>query len=104
MFDCMTLHGFAQKPNANMHQNRHQNDAWFRQVEFFSDHISGLKTDIIGDVHGCFDEINTLLQQLGYEIEAEGAEYRGVPPEGLKSVFVGDLVDCGPKSRKICVS
>ena len=53
--------------------------------------------DIIGDVHGCFDEMNTLLQQLGYEIEPEGAEYRVVPPDGRRAVFVGDLVDRGPK-------
>jgi protein phosphatase len=53
--------------------------------------------DIIGDVHGCFDEMNTLLQQLGYTVESEGAEYRVVPPDGRKAVFVGDLVDRGPK-------
>jgi protein phosphatase len=53
--------------------------------------------DIIGDVHGCFDEMNTLLQQLGYAIEPEGAEYRVVPPDGRRAVFVGDLVDRGPK-------
>jgi protein phosphatase len=53
--------------------------------------------DIIGDVHGCFDEMNTLLQQLGYTIESEGGEYRVVPPDGRRAVFVGDLVDRGPK-------
>jgi protein phosphatase len=53
--------------------------------------------DIIGDVHGCFDEMNTLLQQLGYTVESEGAEYRVVPPDGRRVVFVGDLVDRGPK-------
>lgn len=53
--------------------------------------------DIIGDVHGCFDEMNTLLQQLGYTVESDGAEYRVVPPDGRRAVFVGDLVDRGPK-------
>ena len=57
--------------------------------------------DIIGDVHGCFDEMNTLLQQLGYEIEPEGAEYRVVPPDGRRAVFVGDLVDRGPKIPEV---
>lgn len=57
--------------------------------------------DIIGDVHGCFDEMNMLLQQLGYAIEPEGAEYRVVPPAGRRAVFVGDLVDRGPKIPEV---
>lgn len=57
--------------------------------------------DIIGDVHGCFDEMNTLLQQLGYTIESDGAEYRVVPPDGRRAVFVGDLVDRGPKIPEV---
>jgi protein phosphatase len=57
--------------------------------------------DIVGDVHGCFDEMNTLLQQLGYTVESEGAEYRVVPPDGRRVVFVGDLVDRGPKIPEV---
>ena len=57
--------------------------------------------DIIGDVHGCFDEMNTLLQQLGYTVESDGAEYRVVPPDGRRAVFVGDLVDRGPKIPEV---
>jgi len=57
--------------------------------------------DIIGDVHGCFDEMNSLLQQLGYTVESEGAEYRVVPPDGRRAVFVGDLVDRGPKIPEV---
>ena len=57
--------------------------------------------DIIGDVHGCFDEMNTLLHQLGYTVEPEGAEYRVVPPDGRRAVFVGDLVDRGPKIPEV---
>lgn len=57
--------------------------------------------DIIGDVHGCFDEMNSLLQQLGYAIEPEGAEYRVVPPDGRRAVFIGDLVDRGPKIPEV---
>ena len=34
---------------------------------------------------------------MGYAIEPEGAEYRVVPPDGRRAVFVGDLVDRGPK-------
>lgn len=57
--------------------------------------------DIIGDVHGCFDEMNSLLQQLGYAIEAEGAHYRVIPPDGRRAVFIGDLVDRGPKIPEV---
>ena len=54
--------------------------------------------DIIGDVHGCFDELAELLEQLGYQ-PAEGGLY--LPPEGRKLIFVGDLVDRGPKSPEV---
>jgi protein phosphatase len=53
--------------------------------------------DIIGDVHGCLDELEELLARLGYEIAADSGTYRVTPPAGRKAVFVGDLVDRGPK-------
>ncbi|HYL18685.1 MAG TPA: polynucleotide kinase-phosphatase, partial [Burkholderiales bacterium] len=52
--------------------------------------------DIIGDVHGCIDELIQLLDELGYRIEREGSEFRVTPPPGRKAIFVGDLVDRGP--------
>lgn len=51
--------------------------------------------DIIGDVHGCYDEFVELLGRLGYEVDKDG--HRAIPPTGRKLVFVGDLVDRGPK-------
>ena len=60
--------------------------------------------DIIGDVHGCRDELEELLRRLGYEAAAvapggppliSGPLY--AHPEGRKVVFVGDLVDRGPR-------
>ncbi len=50
--------------------------------------------DIIGDVHGCCDELEELLQQLGYVRNDPGS---WAHPEGRKAVFVGDLVDRGPR-------
>ena len=50
--------------------------------------------DIIGDVHGCFDELTQLLNHLGYKRNETGS-YQHL--EGRKAVFVGDLVDRGPK-------
>ena len=52
--------------------------------------------DIVGDVHGCLDELLELMSQLGYTVEREGHEFRVTPPEGRKLIFVGDLVDRGP--------
>lgn len=61
--------------------------------------------DIVGDVHGCFDELTQLLSQLGYGIQkaskdAGGLRYTVIPPAGRKAVFVGDLVDRGPASNE----
>jgi protein phosphatase len=62
--------------------------------------------DIIGDVHGCFDELVALLRELGYGVSAEvdaGGERRlGVAaPEGRKAIFLGDLVDRGPNTPDV---
>jgi protein phosphatase len=50
--------------------------------------------DIVGDIHGCFDELLQLLTLLGYQKNAAGVFQ---PPDGRKAIFVGDLVDRGPK-------
>ncbi|WP_314613476.1 polynucleotide kinase-phosphatase [Streptomyces stackebrandtii] len=52
-------------------------------------HLTG-PFDIIGDIHGCRSELDTLLARLGY--------VDGHHPEGRTAVFVGDLVDRGPDS------
>ena len=57
--------------------------------------------DIIGDVHGCFDELCDLLARLGYEVAEHGGDYRVAAPAGRKAVFVGDLVDRGPKIPQV---
>lgn len=54
--------------------------------------------DIIGDVHGCADELETLLDKLGYLVRWNGKEVTVTPPEGRRVIFVGDLVDRGPRS------
>ncbi|PSB32127.1 polynucleotide kinase-phosphatase [Chlorogloea sp. CCALA 695] len=48
--------------------------------------------DIIGDIHGCCDELEALLQKLGYEISPEQNYFH---PQGRKALFLGDLVDRG---------
>ncbi len=56
--------------------------------------------DIIGDVHGCYDELVTLLSNLGY-INTSNNGYSWAHPAGRKAVFVGDLVDRGPKTPDV---
>ena len=50
--------------------------------------------DIIGDVHGCADELEALLTLLGYAPDESGTWKH---PAGRKAVLVGDLVDRGPR-------
>ncbi len=69
--------------------------------------------DIIGDVHGCADELEELLARLSYQRLPldEGGEtphldqtypfaYRH--PQGRMAIFVGDLVDRGPRILHTC--
>ncbi|GFE21520.1 polynucleotide kinase-phosphatase [Streptomyces nigrescens] len=62
-------------------------------------HLTG-PFDIIGDIHGCRSELETLLGRLGYALvrDALGRPVDAVHPEGRTAVFVGDLVDRGPDS------
>ncbi|MFI5715879.1 polynucleotide kinase-phosphatase [Nocardia sp. NPDC051750] len=54
--------------------------------------------DVIGDVHGCRSELETLLAALGYRIgrDEAGRAVGARHPGGRTAVFVGDLVDRGP--------
>ncbi|ANU17630.1 hypothetical protein BBI11_11605 [Planococcus maritimus] len=56
-----------------------------------------MNVDVIGDVHGCFDELIELIEQLGYRFE------NGLPvhPDGRCLAFVGDAMDRGPKSLAV---
>ena len=59
--------------------------------------------DIIGDVHGCCDELEALLLQLGYRttrLDGDSPAWGNAAfahHAGRKAVFVGDLVDRGPR-------
>ena len=57
--------------------------------------------DIVGDVHGCFDELLELLGKLGYAVHLKRGRYVVDSPEGRKLVFVGDLVDRGPGTPRV---
>ncbi len=53
--------------------------------------------DIIGDIHGCYDELIELLADLGYADNGE----TWIHHDGRKAVFAGDLVDRGPKTPEV---
>jgi protein phosphatase len=74
------LRGTAEVDTARIVDERSYNDLR---------HLTG-PFDIIGDVHGCAAELESLLAALGYD--------DGRHPEGRTAVFVGDLVDRGPDS------
>lgn len=59
--------------------------------------LPGTAIDVVGDIHGLFDDLLELLGALGYQIE------NGVPvhPQGRKLLFLGDTVDRGPQSIEV---
>ena len=60
--------------------------------------------DIIGDVHGCHEELQALLARLGYGVREQdngnGPEYDTTRPAGRTAIFLGDIVDRGPDSAR----
>ena len=47
------------------------------------------RTIVIGDVHGCFDEVEDLLKKVKYDQRND------------RIVFCGDIIDRGPKSKQV---
>jgi protein phosphatase len=63
--------------------------------------------DLVGDVHGCIDELLALLKRLGYALDRNPRGPQGprweasAAPANRKLLFVGDLVDRGPNSAEV---
>jgi protein phosphatase len=60
--------------------------------------------DIIGDIHGCYDELVQLLERLGYVVAVTQNGERSIavtPPTDRRAVFLGDLVDRGPNAADV---
>jgi protein phosphatase len=57
--------------------------------------------DIVGDVHGCFDELLELLGRLGYTVLPQAGDrahrFEVKHAEQRRVIFLGDLVDRGPR-------
>ncbi|MEN2466740.1 bis(5'-nucleosyl)-tetraphosphatase PrpE [Ornithinibacillus sp. FSL M8-0202] len=56
-----------------------------------------MKVDIIGDVHGCYQELCSLFEELGYQ-SIDGIYLH---PDNRIPVLVGDLTDRGPESINV---
>ena len=54
--------------------------------------------DIIGDVHGCYEQLEKLVRKLGY-VQDENGTYSH--PDHRKIVFAGDVVDRGENSTGV---
>jgi predicted kinase len=54
--------------------------------------------DIIGDIHGCREELEDLLDRLGYVPTEQETGFARRHPDQRRAIFVGDLVDRGPDS------
>ena len=53
--------------------------------------------DVIGDIHGCCDELELLLGKLGYE-KKDGVYSHS---QGRKVAFLGDFCDRGPRNADV---
>lgn len=62
----------------------------------------GDRLDVVGDVHGCVDEVTALLGKVGHQAsfpDDPNLPATFVPAPGRALVFLGDLTDRGPRSR-----
>lgn len=55
--------------------------------------------DIIGDIHGCYDELVDLLVKLGWTVDADA--HTATPPDDRMALFLGDYVDRGPRTPDV---
>jgi len=83
------LHGFGVKRSGRWRLVTFSKQAF--SLHSFPSH-SGIMYDIIGDIHGCADELVELLERLGYSQESSVFRH----PE-RKVIFCGDFIDRGPQ-------
>ncbi|KRE25631.1 metallophosphatase [Mycobacterium sp. Soil538] len=54
--------------------------------------------DIIGDIHGCADQLEALLAAMGYRRSGSAGAYRH---PSRTAIFVGDLIDRGKQQLRV---
>ena len=70
-----------------------RNDVLVQQLPY----LNGENYDVIGDVHGLYDELLALLTKAGWVFRDGHLSH----PLGRKLLFLGDLVDRGPHSVEV---
>lgn len=53
------------------------------------------RVDVIGDVHGLYDDLVRLIESAGWQVGPDGTPTH---PQGRLLLFLGDVVDRGPQS------
>ena len=55
------------------------------------------KIDIIGDIHGHYQQLIRILEKMGYSLNQNKLYH----PENRKLGFVGDFINRGPQSYEV---
>tara|TARA_B100000700_G_scaffold267699_1_gene307756 strand:- start:21758 stop:23758 length:2001 start_codon:yes stop_codon:yes gene_type:complete len=66
-------------------------------IIFSKNEITEKNIDVIGDVHGMFDDLIKLINKLGYSFSDNKISH----PDNRKLLFLGDLIDRGKKSIEV---
>lgn len=67
------------------------------QINLYSESIQEENLDIVGDVHGLYNEMIELIEKLGYSIE----KGKVIHQDNRKLVFLGDFIDRGEYSIEV---
>jgi len=75
-------------------KNVHEDDFTIKNLQNYKKSYLNLNYEylVIGDVHGCIDELKILLLKKGFEIDEEGNLYK---KEECQIVLLGDFIDKG---------
>lgn len=98
---------FDRKPYKRVHKIKSKDfseiEFEFTNMEQYAGCILDSDTiyDIIGDVHGCLEDLQNLVSKLGYEIDDNGIIKGHIKDSNRKMILVGDLVDKGPDSEGV---